>query len=92
MKSITEIRNRPEVLKLLKDLHGRGYRYVVRDRESEWLLCYTLKPKKYRDTNSWGYVDPNASGVKMAYPFKNNDMTEINWTNRTAKPITDFIS
>lgn len=91
MKCITEIHDRSETLAVLEDLSKVGYRYVVRDKESQWLSCYSLKPKKYQDTESWGYVNPDIEGVKMAYVFKNCDVTEINWSNKSAKLISDFL-
>ena len=91
MKCITEIHDRSETIFLLEELSKKGYRYLVRDNESQWLSCYSLKPKKYRDTESWGYVNPDIEGVKMAYVFKNWDFTEVNWSNKSAKLISEFL-
>lgn len=91
MKCITEIHDRGETISLLEGLSKKGYRYVVRDKESQWLSCYSLKPKKYHDTESWGYVNPDIDGVKMAYVFKNWDVTEIIWSNKSAKLISGFL-
>lgn len=87
---MNEIKNRDQVLEVLKQLHGYGYRYVVRDEMSEYLSCFSLKPKKYREIG-WGYVNSNEPGVKMAYPIRNTDITEINSTNRSAVLIEDLI-
>lgn len=77
------IKDREQVLAILKDLMDHGYRYVVRDAGSEYLSCFTLRPKKYRDTG-WGYVNADDPGAKMVYPVRNIDITEINHTNLSA--------
>lgn len=55
------------------------------------LVCFSLKPKKYLEIESWGYVNPDAHGAMMAYPLKNADIPEINWSNKSAKMISDFL-
>lgn len=75
-----------------KWLYEEGYRYVVRDKDMPVLSCYSLKPKRYRDLESWGYVNPLSIGVMMAYPIKNNDITEIDYSNRSATLISDFLN
>lgn len=87
---MNEIKNREQALDMLKDLMDHGYRYVVRDQDSEYLSCFSLKPKKYREIG-WGYVDANAPGAKMAYPVRNVDITEINSSNRSAVLIEDLL-
>lgn len=84
-------KTRKQTVSILTDLHSKGYRYVVRDKEMNYLVCFSLKPKKYRDTESWGYVDPDEQGALMACPIKNTDVEEINWSNRTAALILDFV-
>ena len=90
-KSITQMHSRKEIVEVLKQLYEKGYRYVVRDKDMPYLVCFTLKPKRYSDIESWGYVNPNESGVMGAYPIKNKDITEINYSNRSATSITDFL-
>ncbi|WP_315307404.1 DNA topoisomerase [Enterococcus devriesei] len=87
-----EIKDRAQVIDIMRRKHTEGYNYVVRDEDGEWLLLFTLKPKKYRDLESWGYVNQNAPGVKMAYPIKNKDIEEINWKNRSPVLISDFLA
>lgn len=87
-----QLQTREQVIKSLQDLYAEGYRYVVREKDMQWLLCFSLKPKKYREFEGWGYVDPDVTGVITAYPIKNTDITEINWTNRSATLIEDFLS
>lgn len=89
---ITEVHVREQMVIILNQLYEKGYRYVVRDKEALYLSCYSLKPKKYRDMESWGYKNPQAQGAAMAYPIRNTDIKEINWTNRSAMPISDFIN
>lgn len=82
---------RSEVIDLLINLHERGYLYVVRDKDMPYLLCFSLKPKRYRDTESWGYVNPDEKGALPAYPIKNIDITEINYSNKSATLIMDLL-
>lgn len=88
---MNQIKTRKQTEIALMDLYEKGYRYVVRDKEDNYLSCFSLKPKKYRDTESWGYVDPDERKTMMAYPIKNTDITEINWSNRSAMLISDFL-
>lgn len=82
---------RKKVLDRLRRLQEIGYTYVVRDKGSHFLSCYSLKPKRYRDMEAWGYVDSGATGVMMAYPIHNTDITEINYSNKSATLISDFL-
>lgn len=91
-KSIWQMHSRQEVAEVLKKLYERGYRYVVRDKDMPYLVSFSLKPKRYRDTESWGYVNPDETGVIMAYPFKNVDITEINYSNRSATLIETYLT
>ena len=76
---------------VLNRLYEKGYRYVVRDKDMDYLVCYSLKPKKYLEIESWGYVNPDAQGAMMAYPFKNTDITEITWSNKSATLISECL-
>lgn len=82
---------REEVVELLKDISEKGYKYVVRDKDMPFLSCFSLKPKRYREIESWGYVNENATGALPAYPIKNKDITEINYNNRSATLISDWL-
>lgn len=57
-------------IEFLKELQKMGYKWAV--REQIYVHFFSLKPKKYRDTNSWGYreADINKSAALMAYPIK----------------------
>lgn len=88
---MNSVNNRKQAIDLLKQLQEKGYGYVVRDNEMPYLICFSLKPKKYRDTESWGYVNPDVMGAKSAYPIKNTDISEVNWNNRSATLISDFL-
>lgn len=78
-------------IEILEQLYNEGYRYVVRDKDSDFLTCFSLKPKHYMDLESWGYVDENERGAKMAYIFRNTDVAEIKWSNRSATLIAEFL-
>ncbi|MCI5684555.1 MAG: hypothetical protein MR320_04095 [Enterococcus gallinarum] len=91
VKESIRLKNRADTLKELKKYFDRGFRYVVRDLEGEWLVLFSLKPKKYMDLEIWGYVnecDPNAIPCQI---IRNTDITEINWKNRSAVLIEDFL-
>lgn len=90
-KSKFQMHTRKEVIKVLKRLYEEGYRYVVRDKDMPVLCCYSLKPKRYMDMEAWGYVNALSIGAMMAYPIKNKDVTEINYLNRSATLISDFL-
>ena len=51
------IHNRQEAVKVMKTMYEEGYRWFARDYESDSLMLYNLKPKKYMDISSWGYKD-----------------------------------
>lgn len=83
----TWLHTRKQALTKLKALYGKGYRYVVRDKDSEYLYCYSLKPKKFHDLQGWGYVNPDGPDVLPAFPIKNVDLVEISWGNGAAVMI-----
>src|SRR5690625_4861390 len=82
---------RSDVIDLLTNLYKQGYMYVLRNKNMPYLICFSLKPKRYLDTESWGYVNPDAVGALPAYPIKNTSITEINYSNKSATLITDLI-
>lgn len=88
---INQLNTREKTEVVLMDLFEKGYRYVVRDKEMNYLSCFSLKPKKYRDTESWGYTNPDDPRAMAAYLIKNTDITEINWTNKSASLISDYL-
>lgn len=90
---MNELRDREQTKQLLADLYEKGYRYIVRDKGMQYLGCYSHKPKKYMDMECWGYPDRalRDDDTKPAMPIKNKDITEINWTNRSAVLISDFL-
>ncbi len=86
------LKNRTDATKELKKYFDRGFRYVVRDLDGDHLVVFSLKPKKYRDLESWGYVnecDPKAIPCQI---ITNTDITEINWKNRSANLIEEFLN
>ncbi|MEX3623743.1 hypothetical protein [Viridibacillus arvi] len=80
------------IVNVLNQLYEEGYRYVVRDKDKNYLICYSLKPKKYLELEAWGYVNPDAQGAIMAHPFENTDNTEITWSNSSATLISDYLA
>lgn len=82
---------REETKNKLKQLYEKGYRYVVRDKEMPYLVCFSLKPKRYLAEESWGYKSPDLQNSIPAYPIKNTDVSEVNWSNRSATLISDFV-
>jgi len=69
----------------------QGFKYIVRDLDGDWLVLFSLKPKKYIKMEFWGYVnemDPNALPCKV---IENSDITEISWKNRSPILISDFL-
>ncbi|MGM0295088.1 hypothetical protein [Enterococcus sp. AZ034] len=91
VKESIRLKNRADTLKELKKYFDRGFRYVVRDLEGEWLVLFSLKPKKYMDLESWGYVNESDPKAIPCQIIRNTDITEINWKNRSAVLIKDFI-
>lgn len=82
---------REQALEILKDLYQQGFRWIVRDDESEYVNCYTLNPKKYRDGNYWGYVNENDPKAEPAETFKCAALAEIRWQNRSATSIGELL-
>lgn len=83
--------SREQAFTKLKALYGKGYRYVARDKDSIYVHCYSLHPKKYRDLDCWGYADPDAPEVLPVFAIRNIDLTEISWSNRSAALIEGLI-
>lgn len=87
----TRLKNRTDTTKELKKYFDRGYRYVVRDLDGEWLVLFALKPKKYMDLEIWGYDNEFAHEAIPCKLIRNVDIAEINWKNRSAVLIEDFL-
>lgn len=84
------MKNREEVIQFL-ETHRSKYQYIVREPDAPYLLLFSLKPKKYKRENFWGYDDENAMGVEPAIHVDNTDITEISWSNRSATKIEDWL-
>lgn len=92
IKKIMELKSRDEALEVMEEAFKRGFKYVVRDYDSEYLSFFSLKPKKYMDLGSWGYVNENAQGaLPSTVILKNTDITEISWRNKQPIIITEFL-
>lgn len=84
-------KNRQETIELLKLYYDKGFRYVVRDPEIKVLVLFSLKPKKYRKEEFWGYVNVDDPKVIPCQVIFNTDITEIRWVNRCPTLISEFI-
>ncbi|PQC15940.1 DNA topoisomerase [Enterococcus faecalis] len=92
IKKIMELKSRAEALEVMEEALKRGFKYVVRDCDSEYLSFFSLKPKKYTDLGSWGYVNENAQGaLPSIVVLRNTDITEISWRNKHPIIITEFL-
>lgn len=92
IKKIMELKSRDEALEVMQEALKRGVKYVVRDCDSEYLSFFSLKPKKYMDLGSWGYVNENAQGVlPSTVILRNTDIAEISWRNKQPIIITEFL-
>lgn len=80
-----------ELIKTLQDLHEKGYRYLAQDNDIDALCCFSLKPKKYNEIESWGYINPDAQGVLPAYPILKADIPNVKWSNRSATLIESYL-
>lgn len=78
-----EAKNREELVLWIKKVRAHHYRYVTRDENSKYIVCYSIEPKKY--SNRWGYTNENALGAKMAKAIYCTCCSEIDWSNK--KPI-----
>ena len=83
--------NRQEAIKVMKSMYRKGYRWIARDCESESLMLFNLKPKKYMDISSWGYRESDYNNSMMAESIKNDDIAEICWKNRQPTDLWQFI-
>ncbi|EGO2676761.1 hypothetical protein [Enterococcus faecalis] len=92
VKKILEIKSRDEALEVMGEALKKGFKYVVRDCDSEYLSFFSLKPKKYMDLGSWGYVNENAQGaLPSIVVLRNTDITEISWRNKQPIIITEYL-
>lgn len=92
IREFLRLKNRTDALKELKKYLDRGFRYVVRDLEGEWLVLFSLKPKRYMDLEAWGYVNGDDPKARPCQIIRNLDITEINWKNRSAVLIENFLN
>ncbi|WP_438763554.1 DNA topoisomerase [Enterococcus sp. AZ194] len=86
------MKTRSEALVVMQEALEKGFNYVVRDCDSEYLSFFSLKPKKYRDLESWGYVNEDAQGaLPSTVILKNIDITEISWSNRRPIELAEYL-
>ena len=85
------LKNRQEAILQMKIYMQMGFEYVVRDLDMDWLVFFSLKPKKYRSLEIWGYVDGSSPEALPCKVIKNTDITEISWKNRSPMLISDFL-
>ena len=86
-------KSREEVMTWLDGCYKEGFRFIVRDDESEWLTAYSMKPKKYMMDGCWGYRERDFDDIELmpALIIKNTDMQEINWNNRSATDLEKLL-
>lgn len=87
------LHDRQKAIRVMKALYEKGYRWIARCSDSDSLMLYNLKPKKYMDMQIWGYTDSDLRCGKtmMAESIKNEDITEIRWENRQPTDLWQFI-
>ncbi|WP_270791570.1 hypothetical protein [Enterococcus avium] len=83
------MKNREEVIRFLETQRDK-YQYVVREPYAPYLLLFSSKPKKYTKYQFWGYA-PNDLEGEPAIHIDNTDIKEINWSNRSATKIEDWL-
>lgn len=94
LQDVLRLRSREEAIEVMKQAYDKGFRYVVRDYESEHLSFFNYKPKKYRDLEIWGYRSQDLSKsdcLSSTIILKNEDITEISWKNQQPTLIMEFI-
>jgi hypothetical protein len=86
-------KSQEEVMAWLKIRYEKGFRYVVRDEDSEWLTIYSMKPKRYMDESGWGYREKDFNDIESmpAEIIKNTDISEINWNNKSATDLEKLL-
>lgn len=94
IQKVMRLKNRAEAIQVIKQAYQDGFRYIVRDVDSQYLSFYNYKPKKWRNLHSWGYTDadlPKMDCMPSALILKNIDITEIKWTNQRPTLIKEFL-
>ena len=94
IQKVMRLKNRSEAIGVIKNAYQDGFRYVVRDFDSQYLSFFNYKPKKWRDLNSWGYTDADLikpDCMPSILILKNEDITEIKWTNQKPTLISEFL-
>ena len=88
---------RARTIERIKFFTKYGFKYVVRDENSDFLTLYSIRPKRYTTYGDgfWGYTDHalqhNSRNSIPAQSIKNRDITEINYHNKRATLISDFL-
>lgn len=91
MEYYFECQDCEQVKNILASLQKKGYRFIARDEDSDFIHCYSHKPKKYLNGGFWGYTDSDLVISQPAIPIKNTDILKVNWSNRSAFLISDFL-
>lgn len=82
-----EAKSKEELLSLLKFLHEKGYRYVIKEPNGIYLTAYKYEPE-YDSFGYWCYSERDLQREPIiAYPIKTDLMAEI----RTPKMISDIL-
>lgn len=83
------MKDRKEVIRFLETQRDK-YQYVVREPDATYLLIFSSKPKKYTSDKFWGYPSSELDG-EPAIHIDNTDITEISWSNRSPKLISEWL-
>lgn len=83
------MKNREEVIRFLEKQRSK-YQYIVREPYAPFLLLFSSKPKKYTKYQFWGYPSGELDG-EPAIHIDNTDITEISWSNRSPKLISEWL-
>ena len=90
IKKIMELKSRDEALEVMEESLKKGLN-MWSETATANIFPFSLKPKKYMDLGSWGYVNENAQGaLPSTVILKNTDITEISWRNKQPIIITEF--
>lgn len=88
---------RSRTIERIKFFAKHGFKYVVRDENSNFLTLFSIKPKRYTKYGDgfWGYPDGAMQRKDLncipAQLIKNRDITEISYHNKSATLIKDFL-
>ncbi|WP_413509658.1 hypothetical protein [Carnobacterium maltaromaticum] len=80
----------------LQKAYDEGYRYITKDQDSEFVHCFSLKPKKYRGgdfPDYWGYKESDLNSGS-AFPAKiiKGKVEGVKWSKRYPTEISELLN